>query len=275
MGDAFVKKGTNLRAAIDGLIINDGDELLTSENSELILKNSDSIYHMAKSTQLSVFANSIELKNGILRVRSRATHDYFVSTAQGVITYSEGDGIIIAGNSTELFVLQGPWYLSSKEEPDLKIEINFGEFSRVLADGHPPRLATKLGMKSYQTLASMFDLKEGRKEERKLASSEGRVIHRQFLATSTPADVEALLQKEKTRIRPKRPPKPTPVTIFTAKTKTDRLPAVKEVRSIASQDLPIDDKDFENSLMEEYKKQMRYDEETRNLIKELGSIRRN
>lgn len=161
-GNAFSfmeKKSNSLKY---GSKIQDLSEVMVEDGATLSLVNTHGhVFHISGGSLVKLYKGIIELKNGHIWVQSNANRKGLFNTSNSIGQYGKGQFIYSFDNisgKTQLLVLQGKVRFSNALEPKLSTKVSSGQFSLVEQnyENGLPRAPTKVGLKSYKQIKSVF-----------------------------------------------------------------------------------------------------------------------
>jgi hypothetical protein len=141
-----------------------GSEIVIEHHGQVsFTDNADHRFHLGNSSSVSISANTLELRGGDLWFQSlNKNDDYKVKTANALINYQGGEGILSydsAKGKTQLMVINSIMKLSNLRAPELNLSVSEGHFSFIdnAYDEGAPRDPTPVGEKTYGQLVGLFN----------------------------------------------------------------------------------------------------------------------
>jgi hypothetical protein len=162
-GSGFISYKGKTREITKGDIIEVGSEIVIEHHGQVsFTDNADHRFHLGNSSSVSISANTLELRGGDLWFQSlNKNDDYKVKTANALINYQGGEGILSydsAKGKTQLMVINSMMKLSNLRAPELNLSVSEGHFSFIdnAYDEGAPRDPTPVGEKTYGQLVGLF-----------------------------------------------------------------------------------------------------------------------
>ncbi|MBC7537235.1 MAG: hypothetical protein H7281_00320 [Bacteriovorax sp.] len=162
-GSGFISFNGKTREITKGDTIEVGAEIVIEHSGQVsFTDNADHRFHLGNSSSASVTANTVELRGGDLWFQSlNKTEDYKVKTANAMVNYQGGEGILSYDSvkgKTQLMVINSMMKLSNLRSPELNLSVSEGHFSFIdnAYDEGAPRDPTPVGEKTYGQLVGLF-----------------------------------------------------------------------------------------------------------------------
>jgi hypothetical protein len=162
-GSGFISYHGKTREITKGDSIEIGADIVIEHHGQVsFTDNADHRFHLGNSSSVTVTANTLELRGGDLWFQSlNKNDDYKVKTANAIVNYQGGEGILsydsVKGKS-QLMVINGLMKLSNLRSPELNLSVSEGHFSFIdnAYDEGAPRDPTPVGEKTYRELVTLF-----------------------------------------------------------------------------------------------------------------------
>ncbi|MGB0452081.1 MAG: hypothetical protein ACPGJV_00080 [Bacteriovoracaceae bacterium] len=179
-GKAFITRNNMTSTLKAGSHIYDFDTIRTETGSSLSFSDFyEHRYHISGAAHLKVFNRMVELKAGYLwLVTGGKPHGYQVQTANGVLSYEQGEGVISFDpyvGKTQFLNVKGEFQFGNIVQQDIKTSVREGHFSYIdnsdedsSGSGGVPRRPTPIGYKSFQKIMGIF---KGVEESKKVKAA--------------------------------------------------------------------------------------------------------
>jgi len=237
---------TKLLKRGDGLELH--SQVFVEEKGQLTFADyNDRQYDLASEGHLKFGKNSIEVRKGFLRVKSKfATKKVInIKTANSQTSFTSGEAILsydLSNGSTQLLSIDGHFYFENPLLLGSKIEVYGGQFSTIQADltGGQPQTPAKIGENSLNlAMSEFYTLKT---PSRSISSVEnatpvpGKII---FIPKN---GVRKETKSPKLKRKPASEPELTPVSIY--------IYGRKRIKSTKGRNIASEKNDLESLLRE-------------------------
>lgn len=294
-GRAFYVAGGRFVPITVGQHIRTGLDVYTEEGGQLTATDfkNRSIY-LSGSGHIKLESGKLILQEGYLWFQSPVDGENFaIESANGFVKVSSpADFIYSFDNSvgkSQVMVISGIIDFANSNERDLLEPVSEGHFSFVdnEYEGGAPRKATPVGTQTFQKITLLFGGVKPMNRNVALATVFKKEESTRAPASEEKIDIKQIYKEEiKSELKVKRAPAPEKksgviINVFgSCKPSAVKkgAPSKEVVRAPASMSelsnqvsIDTDTKDFESSLSDSYKKQMRHSNEVNGLINELKS----
>lgn len=178
-GNAFTVYEGKTKPIHPGMIINNDSHIITEIGSKVeFVDYYDRYFDFSGGGHARILENQVVLNRGYMWVESfQNKQSLQLRSANSKVNLSRGEVIFSFDSSTgrsQLMCVEGSVTLSNKIDPDFYATLNTGEFSFIdpsVNDGLP-RGATKIGYRSFEKLAVLFDRsKDMKRPERNMMAA--------------------------------------------------------------------------------------------------------